>query len=85
MAYLTNWRMLLAGELLADPGLTTTQIPARVGPGTPFALGPAFKRRFGVSPTGYRQRTCLAPASATGTPPHDGAPPEPMEAVPTTR
>lgn len=57
MTYLANWRMLLASELLADPRLTTAQIAARVGYGSPFALSTAFKRRFGVSPTGYRDRT----------------------------
>lgn len=57
MTYLANWRMLLASELLADPQLTTARIAAEVGYGSPFALSSAFKRRFGFSPTGYRQRT----------------------------
>ncbi|POH72720.1 AraC family transcriptional regulator [Arthrobacter glacialis] len=57
MTYLTNWRMLLASELLANPQLTTAQIAAEVGYGTPFALSSAFKRRFGLSPTGYRRRS----------------------------
>lgn len=54
MTYLTNWRMLLVSELLADSQLTTAQIAAKVGYGGPFALSTAFKRRFGASPTAYR-------------------------------
>lgn len=54
MSYLANWRMLLASELLADPRLTTAQIATQVGYGSPFALSTAFKRRFHVSPTAYR-------------------------------
>ena len=81
MTYLTNWRMLLASELLADPRLTTTQIASQVGYGSPFALSTAFKRRFGVSPTGYRERTYLAHAVASGPTPHGGNLPRPMEAA----
>lgn len=56
MTYLSNWRMLLASELLADPQRTTSRIAEEVGYGSPFALSTAFKRRFGVSPTEYRRR-----------------------------
>ena len=75
MTYLTNWRMLLASELLADPRLTTTQIATQVGYGSPFALSTAFKRRFGVSPTRYRDRTypiatAVTILSPTGSSPH---------------
>lgn len=79
MTYLTNWRMLLASELLADPRLTTTQIAAKVGYGSPFALSTAFKRRFGVSPTGYRDRTYLT-ATAASPSPNGSFPPHPVEA-----
>ncbi|MHA7270024.1 AraC family transcriptional regulator [Arthrobacter sp. HLT1-20] len=65
MTYLTNWRMLLASELLANPQLTTAQIAAEVGYGSPFALSAAFKRRFGLSPTGYRQRSYARADAAT--------------------
>lgn len=57
MTYLTNWRMLLASELLANPQLTTARIATDVGYGSPFALSSAFKRRFGLSPTAYRRRS----------------------------
>ncbi|WP_346027475.1 AraC family transcriptional regulator [Arthrobacter parietis] len=62
MTYLTNWRMLLASELLADPHHTTAWIAGEIGYGSPFALSTAFKRRFGVSPTEYRRRKFAAPA-----------------------
>ncbi|WP_299166255.1 AraC family transcriptional regulator [uncultured Arthrobacter sp.] len=62
MTYLTNWRMLLASELLADPHRTTARIAGEIGYGSPFALSTAFKRRFGVSPTEYRRRKYAAPA-----------------------
>lgn len=62
MTYLTNWRMLLASELLADPHRTTARIAGEIGYGSPFALSTAFKRRFGVSPSEYRRRKFAAPA-----------------------
>jgi AraC-like DNA-binding protein len=62
MTYLTNWRMLLASELLADPHRTTARIAGEIGYGSPFALSTAFKRRFGVSPTEYRRRIFATPA-----------------------
>lgn len=65
MTYLSNWRLLLASELLADRGLTTASIAARVGYGSPFALSAAFKRRYGISPTAYRSREGAAPATTT--------------------
>jgi len=60
IAYLTNWRMLLASEMLAHPETTTSQIAADVGYGSPFALSSAFKRRFRQSPTEYRRRVYQA-------------------------
>ena len=62
MTYLTNWRMLLASELLSDPHRTTARIAGEIGYGSPFALSTAFKRRFGMSPTEYRRRKYAAPA-----------------------
>ncbi len=60
MSYLTNWRMLLASEMLADSQVTTATIATAVGYASPFALSTAFKRRYGISPTDYRNRNYRA-------------------------
>ena len=65
MAYLTSWRMLLAGELLSDPHRTTADIAQQVGYGSPFALSTAFKRHHGVSPSEFRRRR-TPPATQAG-------------------
>lgn len=80
VTYLTNWRMLLASELLADPQLTTAQIATRVGYGSPFALSTAFKRRFDVSPTGYRNRTYPTASTAASLSSHNSSSSQPREA-----
>lgn len=79
MTYLTNWRMLLASELLAEPQLTTAQIATRVGYGSPFALSTAFKRRFGASPTEYRNRSYLTASTAPNRSSHNSTSSEPLE------
>ncbi|TFD46548.1 AraC family transcriptional regulator [Cryobacterium frigoriphilum] len=66
MAYLTNWRMLLAGELLSHPHRTTADIAHQVGYGSPFALSTAFKRHHGVSPSEYRRGLQTPPATEAG-------------------
>ena len=66
MTYLTNWRMLLAGELLVDPHRTTADIAHQVGYGSPFALSTAFKRHHGVSPSEFRRRRQMPPATRVG-------------------
>ncbi|GAA1532332.1 AraC family transcriptional regulator [Nocardioides humi] len=59
MTFLTRWRLALAADLLADPGATLETVARQVGYSTPFALSTAFKREYGVSPSGYRQRARL--------------------------
>ncbi|GLY33039.1 AraC family transcriptional regulator [Kineosporia sp. NBRC 101731] len=54
MAFLTNWRLALAADLLRSSDLTLEAVARQVGYGTPFALSAAFKRVRGVSPAGYR-------------------------------
>jgi AraC-like DNA-binding protein len=54
MAYLTNWRLALAADLLRVPGTTVGAVARQVGYGSPFALSTAFKRVRGVSPQEYR-------------------------------
>jgi AraC-like DNA-binding protein len=53
--YLTNWRMQLATQLLAQPSLSITQVASRVGYTSDIAFSKAFKRRCGLSPAAYRR------------------------------
>lgn len=55
MAYLTEWRLDLAAELLLEPGTTIGAVARRVGYGSAFALSAAFRRVRGVSPREHRQ------------------------------
>lgn len=55
MAFVTNWRLAVAADLLRDTELTLTAVARRVGYGSPFALSAAFKRWCGVSPRAYRE------------------------------
>jgi AraC-like DNA-binding protein len=55
MAYLLNWRLTLAADLLREPQATVAEVARRVGYGTPYALSTAFKRVRGVSPREHRE------------------------------
>lgn len=54
MAFLTDWRLALAADLLLEPGTTIGSVAEQVGYGSPFALSAAFKRVRGVSPQQHR-------------------------------
>jgi AraC-like DNA-binding protein len=54
MAFLTNWRIALAADLLLEPGATIGSVAHQVGYGSPFALSTAFKRLRGISPQQHR-------------------------------
>jgi AraC-like DNA-binding protein len=54
VAFLTNWRIALAADLLLEPGATIGSVAHQVGYGSPFALSTAFKRLRGVSPQQHR-------------------------------
>ncbi|SUA77203.1 L-rhamnose operon regulatory protein rhaS [Nocardia otitidiscaviarum] len=54
MAFLTEWRLALAADLLHESDATLETIARRVGYGSAFALSTAFKRHFGVSPRDHR-------------------------------
>lgn len=54
MAYLANWRLAVAADLLRDPGLTVAAVARRVGYGDAFALSTAFKRVRGLTPQEHR-------------------------------
>ncbi|TGA92546.1 AraC family transcriptional regulator [Streptomyces sp. MZ04] len=54
MAYLTEWRMTLAAELLAEPGATVAAVAGQVGYADGFSFSDAFKRIRGTAPSNYR-------------------------------
>lgn len=54
MAFLTEWRLDLAADLLQGTEHTVEAIARQVGYGSAFALSTAFKRHFGVSPREHR-------------------------------
>jgi len=54
MAYLTEWRLALAADLLRQPDATVAGVARQVGYGTGFALSAAFSRVRGVSPSEHR-------------------------------
>ncbi|MFJ8882424.1 AraC family transcriptional regulator [Streptomyces sp. NPDC102402] len=55
VAYLTEWRMTLAADLLTRPELTVAAVARRVGYADAFGFSSAFKRLRGESPSAYRQ------------------------------
>lgn len=55
MAFLTDWRISLAADLLLEPDATLASVARRVGYATPFALSAAFKRERGTSPRDHRR------------------------------
>lgn len=61
MAYLTEWRLALAADLLREPDATVAGVARQVGYGTGFALSAAFSRVRGISPSAHR---ALAPTEA---------------------
>ena len=56
MAFLTNWRLTLAADLLREPDSTIGAVARQVGYGSAFALSAAFKRVRGISPQEHRRR-----------------------------
>jgi len=55
MAFLTDWRITLAADLLLDPDVTIASVARQVGYASPFALSAAFKRERGISPRDHRR------------------------------
>ncbi len=64
MAYLTEWRICRAADLLAGTDATADAISRQVGYANAYALSVAFKRTLGIRPTEHR---ALARAGATPT------------------
>jgi AraC-like DNA-binding protein len=54
IAFLTNWRLALAADMLRSSQSTIAAVARQVGYSTPFALSSAFKRAYGVSPNTHR-------------------------------
>lgn len=55
-SYLTRWRLHLAANLIADHNLTVAAAARQVGYADDAALGRAFRRRTGLTPSQYRSR-----------------------------
>jgi len=56
LSYLSNWRMNLAADYLRNEQLRINEIAERVGYESQASFSNAFKRRFGVSPRGYKEK-----------------------------
>jgi AraC-like DNA-binding protein len=63
IAFLTNWRLAVAADLLRSSRVTIAAVARQVGYSTPFALSSAFKRAYGVSPNTYRANACYPDAA----------------------
>jgi AraC-like DNA-binding protein len=78
MEYLTRWRMLLAGDRLANSGDPVSVIARSLGYESESAFSTAFKRVMGCSPRQYsRDRKPASPSEGEG----DGARVDRLEPV----
>ncbi|MFI5720829.1 cupin domain-containing protein [Nocardia sp. NPDC051750] len=66
MAFLTEWRLDLAADLLQGTEDTVEAIARKVGYGSAFALSTAFKRHFGVSPREHRSAGVVTEVPSAG-------------------
>ncbi|MGW4824390.1 AraC family transcriptional regulator [Streptomyces sp. NPDC004227] len=64
MAYLADWRLTLAADLLREPDTTVAMAARQVGYSSGFALSSAFKRVRGLSPQEYRAQAATGTAGA---------------------
>jgi AraC-like DNA-binding protein len=55
LGYLTDLRMTLAADLLAEPGSSVGAVARRIGYADAFSFSAAFKRERGISPSALRQ------------------------------
>jgi AraC-like DNA-binding protein len=63
LTYLTDWRMTLAADLLAETTATVAAVARQVGYADAFGFSSAFKRHHGISPTTCR-KTCQSANTA---------------------
>lgn len=64
MGYLAGWRLALAADRLRESDDTVSAVARSVGYASPFTFSTAFKRRYGVSPQGWRRTPAAAPTLA---------------------
>ena len=64
MQYLTQWRMLLAANLLSGSNAPLARIAEDVGYQTDTAFSRAFRREYGTPPAAWRRRQAARPAEA---------------------
>ncbi|MET8318512.1 AraC family transcriptional regulator [Micromonospora sp. NPDC005189] len=55
LTYLTDWRMTLAADMLAESTATVAAVAHQLGYADAFGFSAAFKRVHGVSPSGHRR------------------------------
>ncbi len=58
-AYLTQWRMHLASELLGKDDRSIPEIASTLGYGSSHAFAHAFFKELGETPARYRRRCCI--------------------------
>ena len=63
MQYLTQWRMLLAANLLSGSNAPLARIAEDVGYQTDTAFSRAFRREFGAPPAAWRRRHAARPSA----------------------
>lgn len=66
MQYLTQWRMMLAANMLRDGNSSLTLIAERVGYQTDAAFSRAFRREYGLPPSAWRRQRVLGSAVGSG-------------------
>ena len=64
MQYLTQWRMLLAANLLSGSNAPLARIAEDVGYQTDTAFSRAFRREYGTPPAAWRRRHTARPTPA---------------------
>lgn len=60
MQFLTQWRMLLAANLLRSSNSSLMRIAEKVGYQTDTAFSRAFRREFGAPPAAWRRGQSVA-------------------------
>jgi AraC family transcriptional regulator, alkane utilization regulator len=66
LAYLTRWRMHRAARLLQSDNLSVGEVAERVGYESAAAFSKAFRRRFSLAPSVYRQAAVPTESEPSG-------------------